>query len=173
MNTVDQDLELQVYLPDEEVPTAPDSDLAAEEPKEEAVAEVRPNGRADGQARREETTVGEAADAVTDGAPSGDESGFDLLEDLTPYELRTICQSVANLRQPASFIEIYGSIRDLDERGELELTQDEIREVVEAMLETGFLEPTRTKPYEEAKAHIVFYALDRDREEVKAALKTS
>jgi uncharacterized LabA/DUF88 family protein len=173
VNTVDQDLELQVYLPDEEVPTAPDSDLAAEEPKEEAVAEVRPNGRADGQARREETTVGEAADAVTDGAPSGDESGFDLLEDLTPYELRTICQSVANLRQPASFVEIYGSIRDLDERGELELTQDEIREVVEAMLETGFLEPTRTKPYKEAKAHIVFYALDRDREEVKAALATT
>jgi hypothetical protein len=80
---------------------------------------------------------------------------------------------VANLRQPASFVEIYGSIRDLDERGELELTQDEIREVIEAMLETGFLEPTRTKPYEEAKAHIIFYALDRDREEVKAALETS
>ena len=173
VNTVDQDLELQVYLPDEKVPEAPESDLAAEEPKEEAVAEVRPNGRADGQARREEAAVEEAAGETPDGAPSGDGSGFDLLEDLTPYELRTICQSVANLRQPASFVEIYGSIRDLDERGELELTQDEIREVVEAMLETGFLEPTRTKPYEEAKAHIVFYALDRDREEVKAALETS
>jgi uncharacterized LabA/DUF88 family protein len=173
VNTVDQDLELQVYLPDEEVPEAPDSDLAAEEPKEEAVAEVQSNGRAGGQALREETAVEEASGAITDGAPSSDESGFDLLEDLTPYELRTICQSVANLRQPASFVEIYGSIRDLDERGELELTQDEIREVVEAMLETGFLEPTRTKPYKEAKAHIVFYALDRDREEVKAALATT
>ena len=174
VNTVDQDLELQVYLPDEEVPEAPDSDLAAEEPKEEeAVAEAQPNGQADGQARREEAAVEEAAGASTDGAPSGDGSSFDLLEDLTPYELRTICQSVANLRQPASFVEIYGSIRDLDERGELELTQDEIREVVEGMLETGFLEPTRSKPYEEAKAHIVFYALDRDREEVKAALETS
>jgi uncharacterized LabA/DUF88 family protein len=173
VNTVDQDLELQVYLPDEEVPEAPDSDLAAEEPKEEAVAEVQSNGRAGGQALREETVVEEASGAITDGAPSSDESGFDLLEDLTPYELRTICQSVANLRQPASFVEIYGSIRDLDERGELELTQDEIREVVEAMLETGFLEPTRTKPYKEAKAHIVFYALDRDREEVKAALATT
>ena len=173
VNTVDQDLELQVYLPDEEVPEAPESDLAVEEPKEEAVAEVQPNGQADGQARREEAAVEEAAGASTDGAPSGDGSGFDLLEDLTPYELRTICQSVANLRQPASFVEIYGSIRDLDERGELELTQDEIREVVEGMLETGFLEPTRSKPYEEAKAHIVFYALDRDREEVKVALETS
>jgi uncharacterized LabA/DUF88 family protein len=172
INTVDQDLELQVYLPDEEVPEAPESDLAAEEPKDEAVAEARTNGRADGQARREEAAA-EVADASTDGAPSDDESGFDLLEDLTPYELRTICQSVANLSQPASFIEIYGSIRDLDERGELELTQDEIREVIEAMLESGFLEPTHTKPYEEAKAHIVFYALDRDREEVKAALATS
>ena len=172
INTVDQDLELQVYLPDEEVPEAPESDLAAEEPKDEAVAEARTNGRADGQARREEAAA-EEADASTDGAPSDDESGFDLLEDLTPYELRTICQSVANLSQPASFIEIYGSIRDLDERGELELTQDEIREVIEAMLESGFLEPTHTKPYEEAKAHIVFYALDRDREEVKAALATS
>jgi uncharacterized LabA/DUF88 family protein len=173
VNTVDQDLELQVYLPDEEVPEAPESDLAAEEPKEEAVAEAQPNGRADGQARREEPSGEEVAGEAPDGASSGDGSGFDLLEDLTPYELRTICQSVANLRQPASFVEIYGSIRNLDERGELELTQDEIREVVEAMLETGFLEPTRTKPYEEAKAQIVFYALDRDREEVKAALETS
>jgi hypothetical protein len=117
--------------------------------------------------------VEEETGATTDGASSGNGSGFDLLEDLTPYELRTICQNVANLHQPASFVEIYGSIRDLDERGELELTQDEIREVIEAMLETGFLEPTRTKPYEEAKAHIIFYALDRDREEVKAALETS
>jgi uncharacterized LabA/DUF88 family protein len=171
VNTVDQDLELQVYLPEEEVPEAPESDLAAEEPKDEAVAEARPNGRADRQARREEAATEE--DASTDGAPSDDGPGFDLLEDLTPYELRTICQSVANLSQPSSFVEIYGSIRDLDERGELELTQDEIREVIEAMLESGFLEPTRTKPYEEAKANIVFYALDRDREEVKAALATS
>ena len=103
--------------------------------------------------------------------PSGGDAGFDLLEDLTPYELRTVCKSVADLREPASFVEIYGSIRDLDERGELELTRDEIREVIEAMLETGFLEPTRTKPYEEAKAAITFYTLDRDREEVKAALE--
>ena len=174
VNTVDQDLELQVYLPMRRSRRRP---IRTSPPRaeggEEAVADSRPNGRADGQARREETAVEEETGATTDGASSGNGSGFDLLEDLTPYELRTICQNVANLRQPASFVEIYGSIRDLDERGELELTQDEIREVIEAMLETGFLEPTRTKPYEEAKAHIIFYALDRDREEVKAALETS
>ena len=99
------------------------------------------------------------------------EPGFDLVEDLTPYELRTICKSVADLREPASFVEIFGSIRELDERGELELSQEEIREVLEAMLEAGYLAPTRVKPYEEAKANITFYALDRDREEVKAALE--
>ncbi len=172
VNTVDQDLELQVYLPDEEVPAGPESDLAAEEPKE-AVTEVQPDGRSDGRARREEAATEEAGSASPEDAPSGDGSDFDLLEDLTPYELRTICKSVADLREPASFVEIFGSIRDLDERGELELTRDEIREVIEAMLETGFLEPTRTRPYEEARANITFYALDRDREEVKVALETS
>src|SRR5919202_1645485 len=34
VNTVDQDLELQVYLPDEKVPELTGSDLAVEEPKE-------------------------------------------------------------------------------------------------------------------------------------------
>ena len=171
VNTVDQDLELQVYLPDEKVPEQPDSDLAGEEPKEEDIADARSNGRADGRVRREE--VAEEEVEAPESAPLEDDSGFDLLEDLTPYELRTICKSVANLREPASFVEIFGSIRDLDERGELELSQDEIREVIEAMLETGFLSPTRTKPYEEARANITFYALDRDREEVKTALETS
>jgi len=171
VNTVDQDLELQVYLPDEKIPEQPDSDLAAEEPKEEDIADARSNGRADGRARREEVAEEEAE--VPESAPSEDDSGFDLLEDLTPYELRTICKSVVKLREPASFVEIFGSIRDLDERGELELSQDEIREVIEAMLETGFLSPIRTKPYEEARANITFYALDRDREEVKTALETS
>ena len=50
VNTVDQDLELQVYLPDEQVPEGPESDLAAEEPRE-ATASVRSDGRADGQLR--------------------------------------------------------------------------------------------------------------------------
>jgi uncharacterized LabA/DUF88 family protein len=171
VNTVDQDLELQVYLPDEQVPEQPDSDLATEEPREEDVADARSNGRADGRARREEVVEEEAE--VPESAPSEGDSGFDLLEDLTPYEVRTICKSVAKLREPASFVEIFGSIRDLDERGELELSQDEIREVIGAMLETGFLSPSRTKPYEEARANITFYALDRDREEVKTALETS
>jgi uncharacterized LabA/DUF88 family protein len=171
VNTVDQDLELQVYLPDEQVPEQPDSDLATEEPREEDVDDARSNGRADGRARREEVAEEEAE--VPESAPSEGDSGFDLLEDLTPYELRTICKSVAKLREPASFVEIFGSIRDLDERGELELSQDEIREVIGAMLETGFLSPSRTKPYEEARANITFYALDRDREEVKTALETS
>ena len=167
VNTVDQDLELQVYLPDEEIPESPEPDLAAEKPKEAATS-ARPNGRADGRSR--------PARAVAEGAEIAEASAtseFDLVEDLTPYELKTICKSVADLREPASFVEIFGSIRELDERGELELSQEEIREVLEAMLEADYLTPTRIKPYEEAKADITFYALNRDREEVKAALETA
>ncbi len=161
VNTVDRDLELQVYLPDEKVPEGPESDLAAEEPKE-AAADARPDGRADRQ-----------PDVEGEEVPDTRESGLDLLEDLTPYELRTVCKSVASLREPASFVEIFGSIRDLDERGELELSQEEIREVIEAMLEADYLTPIRAKPYKEAKANITFYALNRDREEVRNALKVS
>ena len=170
VNTVDQDLELQVYLPDEEVPESAGSDLAAEEPKEEATPTARSNGRADGRPRAARTAV---SSEETESAEPTAAPGFDLVEDLTPYELKTICKSVANLREPASFVEIFGSIRDLDERGELELSQEEIREVLEAMLEAGYLAPTRAKPYEEAKANITFYALDRDREEVRTALETT
>ncbi|CAA9459026.1 MAG: Maebl [uncultured Rubrobacteraceae bacterium] len=170
VNTVDQDLELQVYLPDEEVPEGPESDLATEEPKE-PTAEVQANGSADGQPQRAE--VEETEEPAEPRAEQGAEPGFDLLEDLTPYELRTICKSVAGLEEPASFVEIFGSIRDLDERGELELSQDEIREVIGAMLEAGYLTPTRTRPYEKAKADITFYTLARDRQEVKAALAVS
>ena len=164
VNTVDQDLELQVYLPDEQIPEGPSSDLATEEPKEDLVVDGRSNGRIDGQPPREEAAE-EAEQSESSAKP-----GFDLLEDLTPYELRTICKSVASLREPVSFVEIFGSIRELDERGELELSRDEIREVIEAMLEAAFLSPARTKPYEQAKADITFYALNRDREEVQAAL---
>ncbi len=170
VNTVDQDLELQVYLPDEEVPEAPESDLAAEEPKEAAA--VQANGSADGQTQQ--AAAEEAEEPAEPRAEQGSETpGFDLLEDLTPYELRTICNTVAGLEEPASFVEIFGSIRDLDERGELELAREEIREVIEAMLEAGYLAPARTRPYEKAKADITFYALARDREEVKAALVVS
>jgi uncharacterized LabA/DUF88 family protein len=163
VNTVDQDLELQVYLPDEKVPEILESDLAAEEPKE-TVADAGANGRADGQPQRDG-----AAEKET--GPSSTEPGFDLLEDLTPYELKTICRGVASLRAPASFVEIFGSIRDLDERGELELSQEEIREIIGAMLEADFLAPTRAKPYEQARANMTFYALNRDRKEVKVALE--
>ena len=168
VNTVDQDLELQVYLPDEEVPESAGSDLAAEGPKEEATPTARSNGRADGRPRAARTAV---SSEETESAEPTAAPGFDLVEDLTPYELKTICKSVANLREPASFVEIFGSIRDLDERGELELSQEEIREVLEAMLEAGYLAPTRAKPYEEAKANVTFYTLDRDRQEVRTALE--
>jgi uncharacterized LabA/DUF88 family protein len=147
VNTVDQDFELQVYLPDEKVPVLPESDLASEEPTEDGARGSEDNGRAE-EARQ----------------------GFDLLEDLTPYELRTITRSVASLRQPASFVEIFGSIRELDERGELELSREEIVEVISAMLEADYLNRVRTKPYNEAKADMTFYALNREREEVKSAL---
>ena len=162
VNTVDQDLELQVYLPDEKVPEILESDLAADDPKE-TIADAGANGQADGQPQRDGTVEKENG--------SSTEPGFDLLEDLTPYELKTICRGVASLRAPASFVEIFGSIRDLDERGELELSQEEIREIIEAMLEGDFLAPTRAKPYEQARANMTFYSLNRDRKEVKVALE--
>jgi hypothetical protein len=74
------------------------------------------------------------------------------------------------LRQPASFVEIFGSIRELDERGELELSREEIEEVIGAMLDAEYLRRVREKPYKEAKADMTFYTLNRDREEVKNAL---
>ena len=151
VNTVDQDLELQVYLPDETIPEVAESDLAAEEPKTDG---ARDDGRRDAEAP----------------APSEEREAIDLLEDLTPYELRTITRSVASLRQPASFVEIFGSIRELDERGELELSREEIEEVIGAMLDADYLSRVREKPYEEAKADMTFYALNRDREEVQNAL---
>jgi hypothetical protein len=141
VNTVDQDFELQVYLPNEKVPELPESDLASEEPKRDGARET--------EQRRE---------------------GLDLLEDLTPYELRTITRSVASLRQPASFVEIFGSIRELDERGELELSREEIEEVISAMLEADYLNRVRARPYEQARSDMTFYALNRDREEVKNTL---
>jgi len=148
VNTVDQDFELQVYLPDENVPELTESDLTAEEPKGDGA-------RGDGQ---------------RDAEPPEERQALDLLEDLTPYELRTITRSVASLRQPASFVEIFGSIRELDERGELELSREEIEEVIGAMLDADYLSRVREKPYKEAKADMTFYALNRDRAEVKDIL---
>ena len=152
VNTVDQDLELQVYLPNEKVPDLPESDLASEEPK------------GDGARGDEEEVGSEAQEAERP------KEGLDLLEDLTPYELRTITRSVASLRQPASFVEIFASIRELDERGELELSREEIDEIISAMLEADYLSRVRTKPYKQARADMTFYALNREREEVKNTL---
>ncbi len=156
VNTVDQDLELQVYLPDEEVPEQPDSDVAAEEPEEEAPVATS-NGREEDRSRRE------------DGQEDSGES-FDLLEDLTPYELKTVCQAVSGLRQPATFVEIFSSIRELNERGELELSRDEIGDVITAMLDSDFLSRVRARPYEQARADMTFYTLNTDRKEVESVL---
>ncbi|MDP8902096.1 MAG: NYN domain-containing protein, partial [Actinomycetota bacterium] len=129
VNTVDQDLELQVYLPDEKVPDLQDSDLASEEPKEDAPArQPAPAARTNGKTGRGDQNGGQP-----------EKADFDLLEDLTAYELKTVCGTVAALKQPASFVEIFSSIRELDERGELELSRDEIGEVINAMLEADFL----------------------------------
>ena len=158
VNTVDQDLELQVYLPDEKVPDLQDSDLAPEEPKEDAPAR-QPAARANGKAGRGDQNGGQA-----------EKADFDLLEDLTPYELKTVCSTVAGLKQPASFVEIFSSIRELDERGELELSRDEIGEVINAMLEADFLDKVHQKPYETAKAGMNLYALNADKPEIASAL---
>jgi uncharacterized LabA/DUF88 family protein len=149
VNTVDQDLELQVYLPGEKVTELQEADLAAEDPKE---AQPANRNRGNGRPAREP------------------EPGFDLLEDLTPYELKTVCTSVASLQGPATFVEIFSSIRDLDERGELELSREEIGDVISAMLDADYLNKVRQKPYEQAKADMTFYALNRDKNEVRNAL---
>jgi uncharacterized LabA/DUF88 family protein len=160
VNTVDQDLELQVYLPDEKVDSDPqDADLASEEPKEDG-ARTKGNGRPLREERQPERQ------------PES-KPGFDLLEDLTPYEFKTVCTSVASLEQPATFVEIFSSIRSLDERGELELSREEIGDVINAMLEADFLNKVRQKPYEAAKADMTFYALNPDKQEVKTALNGS
>ena len=158
VNTVDQDLELQVYLPDEKVPDLQDSDLASEEPKEDAPAK-QPSARTNGKAGRGDQNGGRA-----------EKPDFDLLEDLTPYEFKTVCSTVARLKQPASFVEIFSSIRELDERGELELSRDEIGEVINAMLEADFLDKVHQKPYEAAKSGMNLYALNADKPEVASAL---
>ena len=154
VNTVDQDFELQVYLPDEKVPELPETDLASEEPKGDG---TRENGRRD----------------AGDSDQPEERRGLDLLEDITPYELRTITQSVASLRQPASFVEIFGSIRELDERGELELSREEIVEVISAMLDEDHLRRVRARPYKQAKADMTFYTLNLEKAEVKNALDGS
>jgi hypothetical protein len=157
VNTVDQDLELQVYLPDEKVPDLQETDLAAEEPtsQSQSANRNRGNGRPAREERQQEP-----------------EPGFDLLEDLTSYELKTVCTSVASLEQPATFVEIFSGIRDLDERGELELSREEIGDVITAMLEADYLGKVRQRPYKQAQADMTFYALNAEKQEVKSALNS-
>ncbi|WP_041327993.1 NYN domain-containing protein [Rubrobacter xylanophilus] len=106
----------------------------------------------------------------TDGRREGG-AGFDLTEDLTPYELRTVCQSIAELRQPASMVEILSRLRELGERGELELSREEMVEVVEALLDAGYLNPVRERPYKGARADMTLYALDTESRQVRNILK--
>jgi uncharacterized LabA/DUF88 family protein len=156
VNTVDQDLELQVYLPDEKVPDLQEADLASEDPKESAPQPAN-RGRSNGSPTREERQP--------ESSP-----GFDLLEDLTPYELKTVCKGVTSLKQPATFVEIFSSIRELDERGELELSREEIGDVITAMLDADYLSKVRQRPYKQARADMTFYALNTDKSEVRSAL---
>ncbi|HET7479017.1 MAG TPA: NYN domain-containing protein [Rubrobacteraceae bacterium] len=171
VNTVDQDLELQVYLPDEKVPDLQEADLAAEEPKGDGAA-AQSAGRDRGNGKPEAKSNGKPVreESEQEPEPAAPKAGFDLLEDLTPYELKTVCKTVSNLRQPASFVEIFSSIRELDERGELELSREEIGEVITAMLDSEFLDVVRQRPYEGSKADMTFYALNSDKQEVKNAL---
>jgi len=160
VNTVDQDFELQVYLPDEKLPRAQESDLASEEPE--------PEGR---KAGAPESENGHSGGSQTPASPAPEASeAFDLTEDLTPYELKTVCQTIAGLRDPASFVELFSGIRELEERGELEMSQDEIGEVITAMLDAGYLRSTRQKPYEQSGAKMTFYALNRELKEVENLL---
>ncbi|WP_273844878.1 NYN domain-containing protein [Rubrobacter calidifluminis] len=144
VNTVDQDMELQVYLPGEKLPEqggrTEDNGVKHEEEAEEREIE---------------------------------RDGLDLYEDLTPYELKTICESVDRLGERASMVEIVGGIRELDERGELELSEEEIEEVVGALLEAGYLEKVRAKPYGAALSSMNFYRLNKDLKEVRNILKNA
>ena len=69
-------------------------------------------------------------------------------------------------------MEIFSSIRDLDERGELELSREEIGDVITAMLDADYLSKVRQRPYKQAKADMTFYALNADKQEVKSALNS-
>ena len=172
VNTVDQDLELQVYLPDEKVPDPSASDLANEEPKASPSQPNSQNKSENGKGNNGEAENGRTGQPAPEPDVSKTNSGadFDLLEDLTPYELKTVCETVSSLRQPASFVEIFGGIRELDERGELELSREEIGEVINAMLAADFLDIVRQRPYEGAKADMTFYELNANKKEVKTAL---
>jgi uncharacterized LabA/DUF88 family protein len=175
VNTVDQDFELQVYLPDEKLPQPQESDLAPEEHKPEAGGPEEPaavpveseNGHSSGS--REPSSSGQEVKEVKEVKET--KEAFDLTEDLTPYELKTVCQTISGLREPASFVEIFSGIRELEERGELEMSREEIGEVITALLDADYLSTARQKPYEQSKAKMTFYTLNKDMKEVENLLE--
>jgi uncharacterized LabA/DUF88 family protein len=172
VNTADQDFELQVYLPDESLPRSQESDLDSSSPSSSG-----DSGEAPGHLETPESENGHSESGSRDEAPrtsngkAGGDEAFDLTEDLTPYELKTVCQTVDGLREPASFVEIFSRIRELEERGDLEMSQEEIGEVITAMLDADYLSAKREKPYEQSKAKMTFYTLNRDLKEVENLLE--
>jgi hypothetical protein len=67
-------------------------------------------------------------------------------------------------------VEVFGGIRELNERGELELSREEIGDVISAMLEAQYLDIVRQRPYEGSKADMTFYELNSSKQEVQTAL---
>ncbi len=168
VSTVDQDFELQVYLPGEKLPQPQDSGLDStpevdkadsKKPEKQPEATVSENGHAR-----------ESGDGAREAVAGSSGEAFDLTEDLTPYELKTVCQTIDGLQGPASFVEVFSSIRELEERGELELTQDEIGEIITALLDSGYLSASREKPYEQSPAKMDFYSLNKNLKEVENLL---
>lgn len=172
VNTVDQDFELQVYLPNEELPQPQDSGFDSSKPEAEKPDSKKPE-RPPEAAASENGHSGDSGDGVREAVTGSGGEAFDLTEDLTPYELKTVCQTIDGLRGPASFVEVFSSIRDLEERGELELTQDEIGEVITALLDADYLSASREKPYEQSRAKMDFYTLNKDLREVENLLEGS
>jgi uncharacterized LabA/DUF88 family protein len=175
VNTADQDFELQVYLPDESLPQSQESDLDSGGPSgssgasgsgESAPTQPEPSESENGHSGE----GGRDAISQTPNGKAGGDEAFDLTEDLTPYELKTVCQTVAGMKEPASFVEIFSRIRELEERGDLEMSQEEIGEVITAMLDADYLSARREKPYEQSKAKMTFYTLNRDLKEVENLL---
>ncbi|MDN5696501.1 MAG: hypothetical protein L0G70_00845, partial [Rubrobacter sp.] len=115
----------------------------------------------------------DSGESVRETVTSSGEEAFDLTEDLTPYELKTVCQTIDGLKGPSSFVEIFSRIRELEERGELELSQEEIGSVITALLDADYLNASREKPYEQSRAKMDFYSLNKNLKEVENLLDGS
>ncbi|MFH4082341.1 hypothetical protein WAJ09_23510, partial [Acinetobacter baumannii] len=61
----------------------------------------------------------------------------------------------------------------LSERGELELSREEMIAVVDALLDAGYLVPVRARPYKQAKADMTLYALDTKSRQVRNILEAA